>query len=179
MAITVTDVLNLHPFVPNPALQSPYPVGIWKAAITQVTDASGGVFRWVIGPQSAAQGSKYLWSLEAFSFITSVCTADIGLYVEVNTGEVVSRAAGLEVMRLGVELSVLQAYRPNMLAGVYGGSQDVRLGFIHQPGGGNTNSYILEATNVNAQVYTAAFWGYFWNSAARRLASGPLRPSAR
>lgn len=179
MAITVTDILNLHPFVPNPSLESPYPVGIWKAALTQVTDASGGNVRWVIGPQSAAQAAKYLWSLESWSWITSAMGADRGGYVEVNTGEVVSRAAGLEVMRFALVSACLNAYRPAMLNALYTYSGNTPLGFIHQPGGGNTNAYIFEVQNVNAEVYTFAFWGYFWNSAARRLASGPLRPGAR
>lgn len=175
MSITVSDVLNMNAFVPNPTVISPYPVGIWKAQRTQVTDASAGVVRWTVTPPTdLARAYKFLWSLEEFSFITSVSTADIGIYVEVNTGEVVSRAGGTEVLRFAAELASVTAYTPNRLSAAL--TSPRLFSFIHQPGGGNLNTYIMEAGNVNAQVYTMTFWGYYWNSEARRLASGPRRP---
>lgn len=175
MAISITDVLNIHPFVPNPDYQSPYPVGIWKAARTQVTDASGGQLRWVVSPPSATEAAKYLWSLEGWSWITSVLGVDRGIYVEVNTGEVVSRAGGTEVMRFGITMPCPNSVRPAMLSGPYTNYNPSMFEFIHQPGGGNANMYIMDIPNVNAEVYTMTFWGYFWNTQARRLASGPRR----
>lgn len=179
MAITVADVINIHPFVPNPDVASPYPVGIWKAARTTVTDATGGVWRWTAAPASLAQAYKFLWSLEGASWITSVSTADAGIYIEVYTGEVISRAGGSEVMRFATVQPHVNAYRAGFLAAPHGASPVYSLGFIHQPGGGNLNTYIMEVQNLNGQVYTGTFWGYFWNSEARRLASGPIRPGAR
>lgn len=175
MAITVSDVLNMHAFVPNPEVTSSFPVGIWKAQRTQVTDASGGIVRWTVSPPSLASAYKFLWSLEDWSFITSAISADIGVYLEVFTGEVISRAGGTEVMRFANTMSLINATSPGRLASLFSGFRLVP-NFIHQPGGGNLNTYIMEATNVNAQVYTMTFWGYFWNSETRRLASGPRRP---
>lgn len=173
MAISISDVLNVHAFVPNPTVINPYPVGIWKACRTQVTDGSGGLVRWVVSPQALVQAYKFLWSLEDWSFITSNLSADLGIVVEVYTGEVVSRAGGTEVLRFMSQTALVAAYTPNRLAGTY---RSDMTRFIHQPGGGNLNAYIIEVNNVNAQVYTMSMWGFVWNSEARRLASGPRRP---
>lgn len=174
MAIAVSDVINMHAYVPNPERNSPYPVGIWKAARTQVTDASGGVVRWTAAPPSLASAYKFLWSLEDWSAISSVTSADIGLFLEVFTGEVISRAGGTEVLRFARSSTLFTAYNPSFLgAGIW---HFPTPNFIHQPGGGNLNTYIIEARNVNAMVLSFSMWGYFWNSEARRLASGPRRP---
>lgn len=177
MAITVSDVINIHPFVPNPNVQSPYPVGIWKAQRTQVTDASGGVVRWTAAPASLENAYKYLWSLEDYSWITSVMPAtDLYAYIEVFTGEVVSRAGGSETLRFASTNGTPQVGLVGRLSAWYNKSKQPVFPFIHQPGGGNLNTYIMEIQNINAQVLTMTFWGYFWNSYARRLASGPIRP---
>lgn len=176
MAITVADVLNMHAFVPNPDLVSPYPVGIWKAQRTQVTDASGGLVRWTVTPPTdLARAYRYLWNLEDYSFLTSVSSNDIWLYLEVYTGETISRAGGAEVMRFARSEVCYGGAATGRLLACTTTHEPMR--FIHQPGGGNLNTYIMEAANFNAQVYTMTFWGYFWNSEARRLASGPLRPT--
>lgn len=177
MTISITDVLNMNVYVPAAQDDNPFPVGIWKAARTQVTDASGGVVRWVVTPPSAKDASKYLWSLEQASWLTSVAHAnDYGIYVEVSTGEVISRAGGSEIMRFAhlKYLSNGGGGRVGLLASsvLYA----TPLNFIHQPGGGNFNEFIMESNNINAEVHTFAMWGYFWNSQARRLASGPRRP---
>lgn len=175
MAITVSDILNMHPFVPNPTVISPWPVGIWKAQRTQVTDASGGLVRWTVTPPTVlAQAYKFLWNFEDYSFLTSASSADIWLYIEVATGEVVSRAGGAENLRFARSEVVYGSAATGRLLSCTTTHEPMK--FIHQPGGGNLNAYIMEANNVNAQVYTMTMWGYYWNSEARRLASGPRRP---
>lgn len=175
MAITVSDILNMHAFVPNPTVISPFPVGIWKAQRTVATDGSGGIVRWTVTPPTdIARAYKFLWSLESFSFLTSASAAVLNVFVDVLTGENVSRAGGVENLRFAA------AYITANFAGrqdaPYSAYPPSALNFIHQPGGGNLNQYAMEINNVNAQVYTMTFWGYFWNSEARRLASGPRRP---
>lgn len=161
-------------YIPQPAYDSPFPVGEWRGVSDPSGDASGGSVGAIFSPASAVEAAKYLWALEGYAIrIDSTLVAAIAGLVQVVTAEPFAGVLSNEI------LAEAYAFMPTAVFPFTALSQQSHSSIrrIHQPRSGLTNSFGLYVDgNLNGIQYHFNAWGYVWHPQARRLAGGPRRP---
>lgn len=178
MAILVTEAIQIKLYVPSPPMDSPYPVGEWVATRQITGDLTGGEIIVYFAPLSADEARKWLWSVEEMCVrCPSVETAGVHLLAitaepHVDGGGNVNNRTFQRGGALYTDGAIFTQQTTVPLPAVLTPTR-----YIHQPGGGLTNSYgMIYAPNSNGIVHVFNAWGYLWHPQARRLAGGPRRP---
>ncbi len=178
MAIIVTEPIQIKLYVPSPPQDSPYPVGEWVGSRQITGDLTGGEIIVFFAPLSASDAAKFLWSVEEMNVRNP--TVEIHDYAMIAiTAEPHTDGGGTINVRSFSKVG--HGFASGVLLSQQSGTPFDAIvtptRYIHQPGGGLTNSYeIIYAPNSNGILHVFNAWGYVWHPQARRLAGGPRRP---
>lgn len=173
MAISRTERPDLTYFVPNPELNSPLPLGLWKSSTVITGDGTGGKITVTVAPATAAAAALYLWSWESGTIMVSPNAVNKEIVFVMVSGERYFDSTGAVTSVLFANQGFLRTDTSRIAAQLFDGKL---LSFVHQPGNGLTNSYAIDVDNINGYAYSYGFWGYIWHPESRRLAGGPRRP---
>lgn len=173
VSATVNTVVDLY--VPQPALENPYPVGEWRGVGYCVGDLTGGYVETVFAPVSAEEARKYIWSWEGYSArMATNLLAAIGVFLDLITADPPEGTISTEFYTAAGWM------QPSAVTGLTGLSlfaPDRILNKLHRPGRGLTNSFTIRIDgNINTVEYRFGAWGYIWHPQARTNAGGPRRP---
>lgn len=179
MSVTAQEAIRIQLYqnVDPPGDQkSPYPVGQWTSQRLMTGDGTGGIINFIAAPVNAAEGARYLWSIEEAHLYCADVAADSRGGILITTGErFVDGGGGVNSGNsfpyVGMQRGFATAGGLWSYSGAY---QPMR--YIHQPTDGLTNNYqgVLDV-NTNGATYRWFFWGYVWLPNARQQAGGPRR----